>query len=118
MPSYIILRVGLLIDSLMVTMSEKYMALIWVSTGVIMIFSGVYYPVDVLPPGIRESAMIMPSTHAITSLRTAVMGGSAGVVMSEMLIGMVLGVAVFLIGSLTFRFAVNKGRENGVLTKY
>ncbi|MCK4816138.1 ABC transporter permease, partial [bacterium] len=41
--------IGLLIDSLMVTRGEKWMSLIWMGTGIIMIFSGVYYPVTILP---------------------------------------------------------------------
>ncbi len=60
--------IGLMIDSLLISQSEKYMSLIWTMTGVIMIFSGVYYPASVLPAPMQAVSQILPTTHAINSM--------------------------------------------------
>lgn len=41
---------GLIVNSLMLTKGEKYMSLIWIMPGVLLVLSGVYYPIELLPP--------------------------------------------------------------------
>jgi len=64
--------VGLIIDYFIITKGSKYMSLIWISTGIIMIFSGVYYPVGVLPEPVKSISYLLPSTHAIQSIRSSI----------------------------------------------
>lgn len=90
--------VGLIIVSLMLRVSFAYMALAWMITGVIMVFSGVYYPVDILPEPFKSFGNAIPATHSISALRGAL--GLQGVdVMSE------LGYA-FLSSGILLAFAV------------
>ena len=109
--------IGMMIDALMLTRGSKYMAVIWIIPGIIMILSGVYYPPELLPPGVFEVSMALPSTHCISSLRAAVLG-AGGSAMAEFLTGSVLAAVYFIAGGILFRLGLKKGRENGVITKY
>ena len=108
--------VGLMINSLIVTKGEKYMSLIWTITGVIMIFSGVYYPASVLPEPFHSFAYVLPSTYAIDSMRAAFSGADSAY--ASMGIGLVLSVAYLLAGILAFREGIRRGKVNGMITKY
>lgn len=109
--------IGLMINSLMVSKGSRYMAIIWIIPGMIMIFSGVYYPVELLPMGVMQFSMLMPSTHNIISLRSAMMG-LEGLAMTELWIGGALAIAYFLAGGLLFKYGLKKGRVTGTITKY
>ena len=78
-----------------------------------MVFSGVYYPPEVLPPIAFEVSMAIPSTHIVASLRAFLLGGGVDMAVHEFLIGGALALVVFLIGANVFRVAVKKGKENG-----
>ena len=109
--------VGLMIDSLMVSKGEKYMSLMWIGTGIIMVLSGVYYPVSVLPGPVGMLSSALPSTHSIEAMRLALQSLPGQAVM-ETLYGAALSLVFFLAGVLLFRKGLRKGKENGVITKY
>ncbi len=108
---------GLIIDSLMVSKGEKYMALIWMMAGVVMIFSGVYYPSSVLPTPVKEISQLIPATHSIASMRAG-FGFSPETGFSEFLIGLVLSLVYLGIGYILFYKGLKKGYENGTITQY
>lgn len=109
--------IGLIINSLMVSKGEKYMALIWVMTGFIMVFSGVYYPVEVLPSPVMEVAQMIPATHSINSMRAA-FGFSPELLFPELFVGLMLSLVYLLVGVLIFKLGLQKGYENGTITKF
>jgi len=108
---------GLLIDSLMITRGEKWMSLIWMGTGFIMIFSGVYYPIDILPYPMQWISFALPSTHAIISMRAA-LTLDMSVANTEFIIGLLTSFVYLLFSSLIFRWSLKKSKISGVLTKY
>ena len=108
---------GLMINCLMVSKGEKYMALIWSLTGIVMIFSGVYYPTNVLPFPIADISQAMPSTHSINSMRAA-FGYSPENMVSEFLIGFLMSIVYFVVGIVVFLYGLKKGYQNGTITKY
>ncbi len=108
---------ALVINSLMVTKGDKYMSLIWILTGIIMIFSGVYYPIDILPGPVQAVSLAVPTTHSIMSLRAA-LGFSPGLANPELAIGAILSVAYFALGVLVFRWAIKRSKVTGVITRY
>lgn len=40
------------------------------------LLSGVYFPIEVLPPAVRAVALVLPSTHALIGLRLALLRGA------------------------------------------
>jgi ABC-2 type transport system permease protein len=109
--------IGLLIDSLMVTRGEKWMSLIWMGTGIIMIFSGVYYPVTILPDLMQGISFALPSTHAIISMRAA-LTSNVSVANIEFVLGFLMSFVYLLFASLVFRWSLKRSKMSGVLTKY
>jgi ABC-2 type transport system permease protein len=110
--------IGLMIDFLMLSKGEKWMALIWMMTGVIMIFSGVYYPIGILPEPMQLISMASPPTHAIMSIRSFMGLEQAGIVTSELLFGASLSLLYFAIGIILYQFGIKRGKTNGMITKY
>ena len=108
---------GMLLNGIMLSRGARYMALVWSMPGLVMLFSGVFYPPEILPPGIFHISMAMPSTHSITSIRAAIFGMQAGA-WGEFLTGALGSVIFFVLGGFIFRLGMKKGKENGTITKY
>jgi ABC-2 type transport system permease protein len=85
---------------------EKGMQLGFIAQGMLLVVSGVYYPVDVLPTWMEWIAKISPATYALDGIRDAVLEGDGVTAMGDELwplvvIGLVsipLGLAVFGLG--------------------
>jgi ABC-2 type transport system permease protein len=108
---------GLLINSLMLTKGEKHMSLIWTAPGIIMIFSGIYYPIEILPLPVQAVSLALPTTHSLISMRAS-LGFSSGLALPEFLAGAALSLAYFALGLAAFRWSIRRSRVTGVITRY
>ena len=108
---------GLFINSLMLTKGEKYMSLIWTLPGIVMIFSGIYYPIEILPYAVQLVSLAVPTTHSLISLRSS-LGFSPGLAVPEFYIGMILSLAYLAVGVAVFRWAVSRSKKTGIIIKY
>jgi len=106
--------IGLLINSLVLTKGHEWMSLIWMTTGMIMIISGVYYPVEILPSPVRELSYLFPPTHSITAIR-----GAVGIVETninlELVYSIILSTIFLVLSILYYKKSVRKAREIGSL---
>jgi ABC-2 type transport system permease protein len=90
--------------------------LIWGSNYIIMAFSGVFFPVDALPPVLQPVARLLPSTYAFDALRTVLDGGT---MTTEQLVKGLGGAIAFLIGGIWFTTAMLKTfRRRGLITRF
>ncbi len=108
---------GLIIDSLMLSKGEKYISLIWMVSGIVMIFSGVYYPAGILPSPIKEVSQLIPTTHSIASMRAG-FGFSPETGLLEFFTGLGLSIIYLALGTYLFKRGLKKGYENGMITNY
>ncbi|MBN2043163.1 MAG: ABC transporter permease [Candidatus Aenigmarchaeota archaeon] len=108
---------GLMIDYLVITKGHNYVSLIWSSTGIVMIFSGVYYPITILPEVVQTFAMVLPTTHALSGLR-AYLGITAGDPLLSIVMASGLSIFYFIISVGMYKMALRKGRESGIVTWY
>ncbi len=46
-----------------------------VVAGMLLLFSGAYFPPDILPPVLKEVSLVMPTTYWLESMRRALTGG-------------------------------------------
>jgi ABC-2 type transport system permease protein len=107
--------IGMMTAVLPLISPEKGAQLGFVAQGVLLVVSGVYYPVDVLPGWMQAVAEISPATYALEGARAAILEGAGlGELWDElgvlMLIGAVavpLGLALFGAGE---RYAKRKGK--------
>jgi ABC-2 type transport system permease protein len=108
---------GLIINSQMITNGEKYMSLIWITPGLIMIFSGIYYPIEILPLPVQAFSLALPTTHSLISLRAS-MGFSPELAVPALLTGALLSLAYLALSLLLFRWAIKRSKVTGILTRY
>lgn len=108
---------GLLINALMLTKGDKLMSLIWITPGIIMILSGIYYPIDVFPQPIQTLSLAIPSTHSLISLRAS-LGFSPGLAVPALITGALLSLSYLTVSSLIFRWSIKRSKITGTLTRY
>jgi ABC-2 type transport system permease protein len=100
------LGIGVMTSVLPLISPEKGTQLGWIAQGTLLVVSGVYYPVSVLPDWMQWLAVISPATYALEGARESILDGAG---MSEMwdeiwpliIIGIVsipLGLFIFSLG--------------------
>jgi len=107
--------IGMMTAVLPLISPEKGAQLGFVAQGVLLVVSGVYYPVDVLPGWMQKIAAISPATYALDGVRRAIMDGDGLTTMGRelallALIGLVcipVGLAMFSAGE---RYAKRHGK--------
>jgi ABC-2 type transport system permease protein len=107
--------IGMVTAVLPLVSPEKGAQLGFIAQGLLLVVSGVYYPVEVMPGWMQALATISPATYALDGIRAAVLDG-AGVhdvwhdLWPLLLMGAVsipLGLAVFRAGE---RYAKRHGK--------
>jgi ABC-2 type transport system permease protein len=83
------------------------------------LFSGIYFPITLLPEWAERVAMLNPITHAIDGMRDALLGGTGwSEVPQTVAIVFPFSVFAFATGLLVFRAAVHRERRLGSLGVY
>ena len=103
---------GLAILSMMVAYDKEYLALTWSMPGIIMVFSGVYYPVSMLPGSVQNVAYILPTTYAIDAMRIT-LGLATGAAGNELIRGFIISLAYLAVFYWAFRASLNHARKTG-----
>lgn len=103
-------------------LSKKADPVVAVYTVVASVFSGVLFPVSMLPAVIRPIAYLLPQTYALSAVRRILMpaGDQISGPSLPLSIGMLLGLTVLLyaIGLFAFGRALEFGRRYGILGGY
>jgi ABC-2 type transport system permease protein len=105
--------IGMMCAVLPLISPEKGMQLGFIAQGLMLVVSGVYYDVDVLPGWMQWIAVISPATYALRGIRDMIMNGSSLAwddVWPLLVIGAVsvpLGLAIFRAGE---RYAKQHGK--------
>jgi ABC-2 type transport system permease protein len=107
--------VGMVTAVLPLISPEKGAQFGFIAQGLLLVVSGVYYPVSVLPQWMQWIATISPATYALRGIRAAILDGSSlsaqwGNVWPLLVLGVVaipLGLAVFRAGE---RYAKQHGK--------
>jgi ABC-2 type transport system permease protein len=98
--------IGMMTSVMPLISPEKGMQLGFIAQGMLLVVSGVYYPVEVLPTWMEWIAVISPATYALDGAREAILEGAGLSTMGDeiwplLVIGVVsipLGLAVFRVG--------------------
>jgi ABC-2 type transport system permease protein len=86
--------------------------------GVILLISGVYYPLSVLPPALQVAGELSPLTYTLAAVRESLLAGrgladEARVILILLLMGCVLVPA----GLLLFAWAERRAKRLGLLKR-
>jgi len=82
-------------------------------------FSGVYFPVNILPDNLRIISNLIPVTYSLRGLRNALLlGHGFKALMPDMVILLVFCVILLPLSLLIFNYATKKSKITGSLTHY
>ena len=105
--------IGMMAAVLPLISPEKGAQLGFVAQGLLLVVSGVYYPVSVLPAWMEWTAKISPATYALRGIRHSILDG-AGVAWADVWPLLVIGAACIPLGlwifSLGERYATRHGK--------
>src|SRR5881398_4061151 len=69
--------IGMMTAVLPLISPEKGMQMGFITQGILLVVSGVYYPVSVLPQWMQWLSTISPATYALRGIRRALLGGAS-----------------------------------------
>src|SRR3954452_17488140 len=107
--------IGIMASTLPLLFTERGAQMVFIISSSLLLISGVYYPIAVLPGWMQALARISPATYVLNGVRAALLDGvSLGSLRSELLILLLIGVLSIPAGVWTFgrveRYAKRMGR--------
>jgi ABC-2 type transport system permease protein len=110
--------IGMMTAVLPLISPEKGVQLGFIAQGILLVVSGVYYPVDVLPGWMQALATISPATYALEGIRAAILDG-AGVadVWDDIWPLLLIGVVAVPLGLEVFRRGERYAKRHGKLKR-
>jgi ABC-2 type transport system permease protein len=113
-----VVGIGILASVLALLSVEKGAQMMMVVEGIILLISGVYYPVDVLPAPLQLLGRASPLTYALSGIRESLLHGR-GVRDQLATVALLLGMGAVLvpIGLLVFAWAERRAKRLGLLKR-
>lgn len=91
----------------------------WVYSFLTGMFSGIYYPVEILPKWLRGISYILPTTYAMDGLRkTLINGYSLYQIKEDIIILIIMTIIILPIGMYWFKNSFDKARKYGTISQY
>jgi ABC-2 type transport system permease protein len=110
--------VGMVTAVLPLISPEKGAQLGFIAQGFLLVVSGVYYPVSVLPQWMQWLSKISPATYALRGIRSAVLDGAGlGALWPDLWPLLVLGVVAIPLGLAVFRTGERYAKRHGKLKR-
>jgi ABC-2 type transport system permease protein len=110
--------IGMITAVLPLISPEKGAQLGFIAQGLLLVVSGVYYPVDVMPGWMQAISTVSPATYALHGIRASVLDGAGvGAVWGDLWPLIVLGVVAVPAGLLVFRAGERYAKRHGKLKR-
>jgi ABC-2 type transport system permease protein len=110
--------IGMMTSVLPLISPEKGTQLGFIAQGVLLVVSGVYYPVSVLPEWMQWLATISPATYALEGTREAILEGSGlGDLWGQLWPLLVIGAVSIPLGLWVFRLGERHAKRHGKLKR-
>jgi ABC-2 type transport system permease protein len=110
--------IGMMTAVLPLISPEKGAQLGFVAQGMLLVVSGVYYPVDVLPTWMQWLAAASPATYALSGVRDAILDGvGIGSLLPELLVLGLIGAVSVPIGMALFTAGERYAKRHGKLKR-
>ncbi len=108
--------IGMMTAVLPLISPEKGTQLGFVAQGMMLVVSGVYYPVTVLPDWMQWIAKISPATYALRGNRAQILDG-AGLAWADVWPLLAIGIVSVPLGLLVFRTGERHAKRHGKLKR-
>jgi ABC-2 type transport system permease protein len=110
--------IGIMTAVLPLISPEKGMQLGFIAQGALLVVSGIYYPVSVLPQWMQWLSTISPATYALRGIRSAVLDGAGlGTLWGDLWPLLVLGAVAIPFGLAVFRAGERYAKRHGKLKR-
>ncbi len=110
--------IGMMTAVLPLISPEKGVQLGFIAQGILLVVSGVYYPVDVLPGWMQALAVISPATYALEGIRDAILDGAGvGDVWNDIWPLILIGAVAVPLGLEVFRRGERYAKRHGKLKR-
>ena len=110
--------IGMMTAVLPLISPEKGTQLGFMAQGVMLVVSGVYYPVSVLPGWMQAISTISPATYALRGIRAAILNGAGpGAVWGDIWPLLVIGAVSIPLGLWVFRRGERYAKKHGKLKR-
>jgi len=110
--------IGMMTAVLPLISPEKGAQLGFVGQGMLLVVSGVYYPVSVLPDWMEPLATVSPATYVLEGMRATILDGAATLAIGPYLLPiLVLGVVTLPLGLAVFGWAERYAKRTGKLKR-
>jgi len=110
--------IGMMTAVLPLISPEKGTQLGFVAQGLLLVVSGVYYPVSVLPQWMQWLSVISPATYALRGCRAAIIDGAdLSDLTTEIWALLLIGVVSVPLGLFTFRTGERYAKKHGKLKR-
>lgn len=91
----------------------------WLINSIAYVFSGVFFPIELLPSWLRIVSYSLPFTYALRALRGALMrGASLAELTSDIVVLLGFTVVLLPLSFWALRFAIRRMKETGELAHY
>jgi ABC-2 type transport system permease protein len=108
--------IGMMTSVLPLISPEKGAQLGFVAQGMLLVVSGVYYPVSVLPAWMEWISTVSPATYALRGIRNAILDG-AGIAWADVWPLLVIGVISIPVGLAVFHAGEVYAKKHGKLKR-
>jgi len=108
--------IGMMTAVLPLISPEKGAQLGFVAQGMLLVVSGVYYPISVLPTWMEWIAKISPATYALRGIRDSILDG-AGIAWADVWPLIVIGVVSIPLGLYIFSIGERYAKQHGKLKR-
>jgi ABC-2 type transport system permease protein len=110
--------IGMVTAVLPLISPEKGAQLGFIAQGLLLVVSGVYYPVDVMPQWMQWLATVSPATYALEGIRSAVLDGAGlGELGGQLWPLALLGAVSIPAGLMVFRAGERYAKRHGKLKR-
>ncbi|MBA3412905.1 MAG: ABC transporter permease [Actinobacteria bacterium] len=110
--------IGMMTAVLPLISPEKGMQMGYIGQGMLLVVSGVYYPVEVLPRWMEWIATVSPATYALDGIRDAILeGDGVGAMWDEIWPLLVIGAVSIPLGLEVFRRGEIYAKRHGKLKR-
>jgi ABC-2 type transport system permease protein len=110
--------IGMMTAVLPLISPEKGSQLGFIAQGMLLVVSGIYYSVEILPEPMQWLAKISPATYALEGIRDAIIDGDGvGAMWDELRALVVIGIVSIPLGLAVFRRGEKYAKQHGKLKR-
>ena len=110
--------IGMMTAVLPLISPEKGMQMGFIAQGILLVISGVYYPVSVLPQWMQWLSTISPATYALRGIRHAILNGDGvAALWGDIWPLLVIGVVAIPLGLFIFGVGERHAKRHGKLKR-